>query len=364
MGFGRYAAQLQTSALANGMGHRFRLDSRTMSTAPRITVLMTLYNKGPYVEEAVRSVLAQTFTDFELLVVDDASTDGGLKRVKAIHDPRIRILESAVNSGRADAANRGYEAARGTYIAVLDADDLMLPERLAKQAAFLDAHPEVGAVGAWAKAFGATDTLITFPASDSGARGQMLFGMPVLYGASMLRGSLLREDGIRSPKGWLFPGEDRLFMLELGRHCQFANLQEVLLRYRTGEQNQRHGRDGVSDMHHLYRAVFRQLGFEVTEEQIRLQTFLHDLGGPPPTVAQVLALGRWVRELKARNRKAGVLPVAAFEAQLTKRWESVFHRVVTQDAWAALLHMVLTGKVRERMGYWGTHTKRRWLGLC
>lgn len=325
-------------------------------------MLMTLFNKGPYVEEAIQSVLAQTLTDFELLVVDDASTDGGLERVKAIADPRIRILETTVNGGRADAANRGYEAALGTYIAVLDADDIMLPERLAKQAAFLDAHPEVVAVGAWGKAFGSTDTLIPFPASDRGARGQSLFGMPVLYGASMLRASLLREHGIRSPEGWRYPGEDRLFMLELGRHGEFANLQEVLLRYRTGEQNQRHGRDGVSDMHHLYRAVFPQLGFEVSEEEIRLQTFLHDLGGPPPTATEVLALSRWVRELKARNRMAGILPVEEFEAQLTKRWHSVFVRVVTHDAWAALIHMVLTGRLLDRFGYWGTHTKRRWLG--
>ncbi len=88
----------------------------------RVTVLMTLHNKGPFVEEAVRSVLASTLTDLELLVVDDASTDGGLDIVRGIHDPRIRILESAVNTGRAAAANRGLDAARGTFVAVLDAE--------------------------------------------------------------------------------------------------------------------------------------------------------------------------------------------------------------------------------------------------
>ena len=98
-----------------------------MPTAPsKVTVLMTLYNKAPFVAEAVQSILDNTFTDLELLVVDDASTDGGLEVVRSIADPRIRLLESPVNTGRAAAANRGYDAARGEYVAVLDADDIAL----------------------------------------------------------------------------------------------------------------------------------------------------------------------------------------------------------------------------------------------
>ncbi len=333
-----------------------------MPAAPRVTVLMTLYNKGPYVEEAIHSVLAQTFTDFELLVVDDASTDGGLEQVKSIQDPRIRILESAVNGGRATTANRGYEAALGDYIAPLDADDIMLPKRLAKQVAFMDTHAEVGALGTWAKAFGAADNVIAFPTDDIGARGQMLFGMPVLYGACILRRSVLDKHAVRSPTGWRYPGEDRLFMLKVGQHTQFANLPEVLLLYRTGEQNQRHGRNAVDDMHHLYRAVFQQLGFTVSAREIELQTLLHDLGDAPPKAAEVRALCRWLNKFKAMNRRLGLLPVVELEAEIAKRWEGLFHRIAPFDAWAALNHLVLTSKFRENFGYWAKATKDRWLG--
>ncbi|MFN3875163.1 MAG: glycosyltransferase family 2 protein, partial [Flavobacteriales bacterium] len=119
--------------------------------APRITVLMTLHNKGAYVAEAVRSVLSSTLPDFELLVIDDASTDDGPAIVRAFADPRIRLLANAANLGRAASANRGFDEARGEYIAILDADDAMEPDRLAKQAALLDARPELGACGTCAR---------------------------------------------------------------------------------------------------------------------------------------------------------------------------------------------------------------------
>jgi glycosyltransferase involved in cell wall biosynthesis len=328
-----------------------------------VSVLITLYNKGPFVEEAVHSILANSFTDFELLVVDDASTDDGPARVKAITDPRVRLLESAVNTGRAAAANRGYDAARGEYVAVLDADDIAYPERLAKQVAFLDAHPEVGALGSWLQDFGGSDVLITKPAEDRGARAGMLFGMPVMYGAAMLRRNVLEEHGLRCDTHWLHPGMDRLFLLNIGRHAQYANLQEVLTLYRIGEQNMRHGRNAVVDMHHLYRAVFDHFGIPATKEQIVLQTFLNEeVGGAPPNAGQVRRLAVWIKELEAANQRLGVFPSPEFEAQIEKRWKGLFHRIVLHDAWSALYHMWLTNELWGRAGYWGKVTSERWLG--
>jgi len=333
-----------------------------MRAHPKVSVLMTLYNKGPYVAEAVQSVLAQTFTDFELLVVDDASTDGGLQRVKALIDPRIHILESAANTGRAAAANRGYDRARGEYIAVLDADDLMVPERLALQVEYMDAHPEVGVLGGWGQMFGAQDALIEMPAEDNGARGIMLFGMPVLYPSCMLRRSVLETHGVRCPTDWHLPGMDRLFILAVGKHTKYANLQQVLYHYRIGRQNMRHGRNAVADMQHLYRAVFHQLGFEVSEDEIVLQTFLNDLGGAPPTIRQAMALHRWMGKLRSMNRRQQVLPVAEFEAELERRWDWLFHRTVTRASGAAFAHMLLSHTLRDRFGYWAKATKDKWTG--
>ena len=117
-------------------------------SVPRITVLTTVYNGARYLNEAIESVLADGFDDFELVIVDDASTDATPQILAdaAARDARIVLLRHEPNRGIPAAANRGLAVARGEYIARLDADDISLPGRLARQVAFLDAHPEVAMV--------------------------------------------------------------------------------------------------------------------------------------------------------------------------------------------------------------------------
>lgn len=116
---------------------------------PRVTVLIPVYNRRRFVAEAIDSVLAQTFEDFELLLVDDGSTDGSQTVVRQYDDPRVRLIENSENLGIAAARNRGIEAACGEYVAFLDSDDRALPARLTQQVAFLDRHSDVAAVGSW-----------------------------------------------------------------------------------------------------------------------------------------------------------------------------------------------------------------------
>ncbi len=120
-----------------------------MSRSPSVTVLMTVYNGLSYLKEAIESVLNQTFTDFEFLIIDDASNDESVSCARSYRDPRIRLLSNETNLGQAQSLNRGLAFARGTYIARLDQDDLCLPQRLREQTAFLDQHPEVAAVCTW-----------------------------------------------------------------------------------------------------------------------------------------------------------------------------------------------------------------------
>lgn len=113
----------------------------------KVTVLMAVFNGGAYLREAVDSVLAQTYRDFELLLVDDASTDGAIDALPV--NPRIRVLRNTENAGQVPSLNRGLAEARGEYVARLDADDVMLPERLKRQAVVLDGEPAVALVGTW-----------------------------------------------------------------------------------------------------------------------------------------------------------------------------------------------------------------------
>lgn len=116
-------------------------------TAPRVTVFTAAYNGAALIEETLASLKAQTFTDFEIVVVDDKSTDDTLAVLRRWDDPRLRVIEAEVNGGPVRARNLAVSHARGAYLAALDQDDLCLPERLAKQVAYLDAHPGTVLVG-------------------------------------------------------------------------------------------------------------------------------------------------------------------------------------------------------------------------
>src|SRR3990172_5385939 len=115
-----------------------------------VSVLMPFYNAERYVGEAIESILCQTFKEFELVAIDDGSTDRSLEVVRgyACRDTRIRCFSSA-HKGIAATRNETLSRANGKYIAVMDADDISLPERLAKQVAYLESHPECVLVGSW-----------------------------------------------------------------------------------------------------------------------------------------------------------------------------------------------------------------------
>jgi glycosyltransferase involved in cell wall biosynthesis len=115
-------------------------------TTPRVTIALATYNRAAYLRQAIESCLAQTFTDFELLVCDNASLDDTEAVVASFGDPRIRYLRNAVNLGMVGNWNRCLTEARGELIANLCDDDLMLPDRLARQVGIFDAHPETGVV--------------------------------------------------------------------------------------------------------------------------------------------------------------------------------------------------------------------------
>ncbi len=111
---------------------------------PQVTVLMSVYNGERYLREAIESVLAQTFADFELLIINDGSTDGTAAILGDYSDSRIRVVSNEKNIGVTCSRNKGLHLARGKYVACMDADDVSLPERLRLQARYLDTHPDVG----------------------------------------------------------------------------------------------------------------------------------------------------------------------------------------------------------------------------
>lgn len=206
-----------------------------LGPTPRVTVLTATYNGARFLSHTLDSILGQTFTDFEYIIIDDASTDESpqILQTYAQKDDRIRLVRNAQNLNPAGALNRGLEAARGEFVAILDHDDLALPERLARQVAFLDAHVDIGAVGAQARIIdenGAQVDTKRYPAKSAIIRWFLFFGAPILHSAAMYRRARLNELGGYSTKHPYLC--DYELLIRLAECTRVANLQEELTCYR------------------------------------------------------------------------------------------------------------------------------------
>ncbi len=217
------------------------LEPRPVAAAhdPKVSVIVPTYNRAHFLGEAVRSVLAQTFSDLELVVVDDGSTDGTPDVLRAVSDGRLRCLRQE-NRGVSAALNAGIRAARGASIARLDSDDVWLPELLEIETAALDARPEVGVVYARAQAMDRDGApLPCFWGSAERFPGEPL--QSLLHGdftctvTSLARRACFERVGLYDES--LRVGEDWHMWLRVARHFQFGFVDRVLARVRRHEGN-------------------------------------------------------------------------------------------------------------------------------
>lgn len=200
---------------------------------PRITVLMPAYNAEKYIGEAIRSVLGQTYEDFELLIVNDGSHDRTLNVIYGFSDPRIRVLTQQ-NKGVSEALNTGLKAARGIYIARFDADDICMPQRLARQIRFLDGHPTYLVTGCDAE-YIAEDGEHLFDFKCNGYSHQDIIKdlynvCPFIHSGVMYRRSPVLEAGGYPVLAHNF--EDHLLWVKLVKWGKFNNLPEPLIKVR------------------------------------------------------------------------------------------------------------------------------------
>ena len=291
----------------------------------KATVVLPVYNKAPFLEECLDSILGQSFGDYELIAVDDASTDGSMDLLRAVKDPRVRILALERNVGPGGAAQRGIDAATGEYILRVDADDIMLPERFAKQVALLDADPTIGACSGHLRLMSRPEILHRVELEDVDCKAGLLFGVPLNQPAAAYRRSVLVEQGIRYRDEWPRYGEDWMHQLELARVTRFRNADEPLILYRTGPSNISHGRDRGADLRALYIHVFATLGFPVGDAELDVHSYCVKFFPQPPDAQRIRNFRTWLDRLIVLNNERRAFDPAAFKRRIDRIWGDLFY---------------------------------------
>jgi len=198
---------------------------------PKVSVLVPVYRTEPaFLREAISSVLGQTFRDFELVLLDDCPGDPREGVVREFDDPRIRYERNERNLGITPSRNRLVDMARGKYLAVFDHDDVCRADRLEKQVAYLDSHPDCGVVSSWTREL-PSGRVVRWPSEDEAIRLELMGGCVVAHTAAMVRASVMKEGGIRYEEEYS-PAEDYRLWLRLAEATRFHSIPEPLLDYR------------------------------------------------------------------------------------------------------------------------------------
>ncbi len=304
---------------------------------PCVSVVLPVYNVAPYIEATIASILTQTFADFELLVLDDCSTDGTVAKVQAIRDPRLRLVQNPRNLGRAGTDNAALPYVRGEYVAKMDGDDLCHPERLARQVAFLRQHPEVNMVGCWLQNFGASTYLHRYPASPADLKVETLFTLPGGNNCFMLRANLLRERGMHYDAS-LRQTEDYEFCVRYLDELVIATIPEVLVQYRVlpsvVKQEILAERARVSGQVQAQLFASWQLPVSAREQHIHSAVSLLNIPLGDLTLAEI---EQWLCRLLAHNEQHPRFDSAALHQGLGKRWFEVCY-THPQPFFASLRH--------------------------
>lgn len=202
---------------------------------PKVSVIMPLYNAEKYVKNTINCILNQTFSDFELILIDDWATDATMDIVSTIKDERIRIIHNDRNRGIAYSRNHGLQVAEGEYIALMDDDDLAPLDRLEYEVNYLDAHPEIAVIGGGFRIINENDEFVSGVTptlqNPNYIKAQFMFYCPMYNGATMYRKSIAIENGITYRDDCLGM-EDYCFWIDYSKYGKMTNVKEAFLYWR------------------------------------------------------------------------------------------------------------------------------------
>jgi glycosyltransferase involved in cell wall biosynthesis len=332
------------------------------TSAPMMTVLMPVHNGAEYLRASVESILGQTYRDFELLVVNDGSTDGTPELLAqfAADDPRVRVIGGTTRLGFSGALNLGLTQARGALIARMDADDIALPDRLAVQSDFLRTFPEVGLCGGRVQAFGLRKgTFHCPPLTAEETLCYALFDNPFAHPTIMLRRELVNRHGMQFDPAYC-PSDDYELWSRCVRLFPCTNINRVLLHYRVHARSMSEADWGEMDRlaARIAARELAALGLPTDEATTR---FHRNLGRgrcfPIRQREELIQCEEWLQTLITANASRARYPAATFRRTAGDIWFRACYHAGALGPWMFIRY------ARSPLRHARSTSLKEWLAL-
>ncbi len=295
----------------------------TNNSLPTVSVIMAAYNREKYIGYAIKSILDQTLIDFELIIIDDKSSDRTKMIINSFADSRIYLISNKENIGAAKSRNLGISVSKGKYIAVLDSDDWSYPSRLQKQVDFLNKHPDFGMIGSYTETIDSTNNISagmiwSFTATSTEIPSILLFSDYFAHSAVMIRKNALPEVPYMTDTT---PAEDYHLWTRIDSKYKMWNLQEILTQIREHGENlsKTHRQNYSTAMQTIYSHQLSKLRFSYSKEELIFH-YKFCSGQLPFSIKNGDELSKWFNKLIIANNDAGTFNKFFFLKALLGRW--------------------------------------------
>ena len=321
---------------------------------------MPVYNGDRHLRESIRSILSQTFREFEFIIVDDGSTDDSVEIVQSFKDSRIQLISNTRNEGLARSLNRGLDIARGEYVIRMDADDISLPRRISVQVDFMDSRSELGAAGTWIRHFDETGRKDVFRYSTDPKiiRCEVLFDSPLGHPTVIIRKNLFQSKGLKYDETFPY-AQDYDLWSRATEQVSLSNIPRVLLLYRKYPPSERTTNfERQQDFAALIRR--RQLGridIVPTDGEFRVHQALSLSAFHGADEEFVTKASLWLQKLKDSNGRKGVFPEPFFSRVLGGKWLDLCYSA-SGSAARKVRQFFRSSLSRDVLTDWNRHRKR------
>jgi glycosyltransferase involved in cell wall biosynthesis len=284
-----------------------------------VSVILPVYNQQTYIAECLESLVCQTHSNLEIIIVNDGCSDGTMEVVEQFRDSRIRIISNEQNRGLAYSVNRGIDISNGKYIARMDADDVAVPSRFERQVKFMDHNPDIDVSGGGMKSFGYSSFMHEFPVLHNNCKAQLLFNVCFGHPTVIFRKKVF-DHGNRYDERLKQYSEEYELWCRLVDRYRFANLPEVLIHYRTFSPAAKN--EAILLQKRNSREIRKRLieeQFEpVSEESLLMHDNICNLH-PVKSKTEFQKLLKWLESIEELNTRHKSFDPDALQLELDKR---------------------------------------------